>query len=254
MTKIRVMSDLHQDGFAYKFKNPSTDEILILAGDTANSVKSLAKFLAYSSELFKSVIVIFGNHEYYKGTEYSKIETELIQKLAELTSATNIHILNKNTITLDNITFIGATLWTNFRRDPPSPIEAKKWVYDFVLMKLNCDELVTPSWMAQKCKEEMQYIRNQCNSISGKKVVITHFPPILEFAHPKWGTLSQNPLNAYFINDLYHELEDLEFSVWICGHTHDSKTFKIEDKQFICNPRGYRHEFADFNDELIIEL
>ena len=55
---------------------------------------------------------VLGNHEFY-GQKIPKL-TEQLKQLAEVT---NIHILENDSVRIDNTLFLGATLWTDFKLD-----------------------------------------------------------------------------------------------------------------------------------------
>ena len=256
--KIRVWSDLHIDGATFaegencrKMSSYHRDEILVLAGDTSNSAISTLQYANSFANKFHAIIVVLGNHEFYKGFPYSDVSD--LKNIA----IKNVHLLDKEAIQVSGITFIGATLWTDFNDDPRIELVAQRGINDFNLMYVSAHEKVTPLWMRKKHLEELEYIRQMTKVVKGPKVIITHFPPLREFQHPRWGSVNQNPLNAYFMTNNV-EIYDWEFDAWICGHTHDGKQFEVAGKKFVCNPRGYAYrgepENKDFDPNLILEI
>jgi Icc-related predicted phosphoesterase len=256
--KIRVWSDLHVDGAALNFNDECLDEVLILAGDTANSLLAAVEFVSGIALKFKHVLFVPGNHEYYRGTIVSEFRAGF-ESLMKERGIENVTFLDGNIHQIDDVTFIGATLWTDFdKRNYQVEFAAKRGINDFRLMKIAKDVNVSPEWMAKQSRQDLDFIREACRTMTGKKVVITHFPPLRKFQHPKWGTLKENPLNGYFMSEYSHEIMDLEFDYWICGHTHDGSNFEEWGKKFIANPRGYCYrgttENAQWNQNLVIEL
>src|SRR5579871_4464988 len=84
-------------------------DILVAAGDIGDphDVK-YTMFLAAASEKYKHVILITGNHEYYN---HDVVNTEnYIRKIIE--PFPNIHFLQKDKIVIDDIVFLGCTLWS----------------------------------------------------------------------------------------------------------------------------------------------
>lgn len=254
--KIRIWSDLHADGAAMRFAQNCPDETLILAGDTANSMHALKIIVTDIAAKFKNVVLVLGNHEFYHGDVYDTFSTRFKSDMYNLG---NVHLLNKEYIKLEDVTFIGATLWSDFNnRDPRVECAASMNINDFKLMQVLDGVKVSTDWMYKKNKEELEFIRNTCKSINGKKVVITHFPPMKKFQHPKWGTTRQNPINGYFMSDSAHQLKDIDFVMWVCGHTHDPSDFEMWGKRFICNPRGYcyrgKTENESFDINKVVEI
>jgi Icc-related predicted phosphoesterase len=182
---------------------------------------------------------------------------------SKITDLSKVHLLDPGSVVIDGVTFIGATLWTNFDNGNESAIrESKRCINDFKLMVTHYDGTsfvrVTPEWMMKQHKYELGYIRETCKATAGPKVVVSHFPPIRNFQHKKWGTMKENPLNGYFMSDLDAEIEDLGVITWIAGHTHDSSRFNKHGIDFICNPRGYVSsrgaENPSFDQNLVVEV
>jgi predicted phosphodiesterase len=69
---------------------------------------------------FPHVIYVAGNHEHYHG-DFKNTVSELKRKLAH---HTNLHILDRECWTLDNVTFVGSTLWTDMNKGDPLTLHA----------------------------------------------------------------------------------------------------------------------------------
>lgn len=250
--KIRVWSDLHIDGAAFRHPKEKSDDILVVAGDVANNLDTSKQFLFMMGDYFREVIFVPGNHEYYRGHFVDSDKSHM--------NKDNVHVLDGDFIIIDDVAFIGATLWTNFNGgDPLMMYSATRGVNDFRLIDVSEGVRITPEWMIRRSQYDLNFIKEECKRMSDKKkVVVTHFPPSRKFQHPKWGTLNENLLNAYFMSDFEHEIQDLEFSAWICGHTHDGLQFEKWGKKFVCNPRGYAYrgvnENCEFDYNLTIEV
>jgi predicted phosphohydrolase len=61
----------------------------------------------------KILFLITGNHEYYSTLLMSEIDY-LIQNIVK--KYDNIHFLNNKTVVINNINFIGTTMWCNVER------------------------------------------------------------------------------------------------------------------------------------------
>jgi predicted phosphodiesterase len=244
--KIRIWSDLHQDGARFLFDKNCQDEVLVLAGDTSNSLAGTVNFINGIHDLFKAVIVVAGNHEYYRHDPLSTF-TELFR--AEF-AGKNVHLLNPDSVKIDAVTFIGGTLWSDFNRgDPLCMWAAQRGINDFRLIETKPGVRITPEWMIRQCEYELNFIREECKRVEGKKVIVTHFPMLRDFQHPKWGSLSENPLNGYFMSDFSHKVMDLEFDLAVAGHTHSSAAFEKYGKRWVANPRGYCYKGIAENEE-----
>jgi len=104
--KLQILSDLHNEFGLIDFQKAEVD-ILVAAGDIDNGTKGLKWLL--SLNLGMPVIYVLGNHEFYYHAY-----PQLINELRELSQGTNIKVLEDEAIQFGDVTFHGATLWSNF--------------------------------------------------------------------------------------------------------------------------------------------
>lgn len=105
--KLHILSDLHVE--FEMFNPPQTgSDIVILAGDIHVGKKGIDWAKVNFPD--KPVIYVLGNHEYY-GRTFPKH----IDDLKQLAEGTNIHILENDRLVVDGFTFLGCTLWTDFK-------------------------------------------------------------------------------------------------------------------------------------------
>ena len=128
--KFALCSDLHLEFAPIELNNTEGADVLVLSGDiciakelgytdTGRSVRFM-DFFTHCSEQFKDVIYIMGNHEHYHG-DFTKSYDQLITALAHLP---NIHVLEKEHVTIGDVTFIGGTLWTDMNQEDPLTMQA----------------------------------------------------------------------------------------------------------------------------------
>jgi len=135
--KIAVCSDLHLEFGSIVLKNTDGADVLVLSGDICVSAdlmehddvaleyghagrayqKSMVihEFFFNCCKEFPHVIYIVGNHEHYN-YDFKYTITDLKKRLNYLP---NLHLLDKETFVLDDITFIGGTLWTDMNKEDP---------------------------------------------------------------------------------------------------------------------------------------
>src|SRR5688572_22260382 len=104
--KLQVISDLHQE-FGFMDISFEGADLVILAGDINLGTKGIEWIKATITDI--PVIYVLGNHEYYRGS-YPKT----LNKITELSYGTNVHVLENKSIVIDDVTFHGTTLWTDF--------------------------------------------------------------------------------------------------------------------------------------------
>lgn len=233
------MSDLHlefdhkSDDFWNALKSGRVEygDVLVLAGDI--TIKNRVRWIELIAMNFKHVIYVFGNHEYYRGN-LDSIERKTREALSHLD---NVHVLQNESVTLDEVTFHGSTLWTDFNKGDPLAYFAAEALNDFKLIR--CDKGAT-KWYPQRCHREHNISRLfLMDSIKPGDVVITHHSPSLLSIHPKY---EMDKVSFSYSSDLSELILDTEPSLWFHGHTHETFDYKIGKTRILCNPRGYTPE------------
>jgi predicted phosphohydrolase len=249
MVLIQIASDLHIEEEDYNpepsiYIKPSSD-ILILAGDIGSLYKidQLTTFLKKICKLFKIVLYIPGNHEYYviKNHKILSIK-ELNNRLYNIqNNIDNIHILNKSSVRINDLCIVGCTLWSNPQHQIP-PFIVKISGMNTILYKNNYED-------------HLKYINNMieyCKNKNFKLVIASHYPPTKK-------VLSNNKRNKFlslYVNNLDHLLEKNKINTWICGHVHQNFDF-ISEKgcRIVGNQKGKRKDkIKDYKKDLCIEI
>jgi len=130
--KIICLSDLHLC-FGYFFIPKVEDEentIVVLAGDIGLIKKehTYRDFINNTCDRFKNVIWILGNHSYY-GTNFPTALKKLYDATLDLE---NLYVVEKETVVIDGVAFVCATMWTNFDNNNIMTMnEAALWMNDY---------------------------------------------------------------------------------------------------------------------------
>src|SRR5207245_1750395 len=82
-------------------------DVVVLAGDVEVGHNGLNWIRAAIPQT--PVIYVLGNHEFYGQTL-----PELTDELRQKANGTNVHVLENSRVDLGEVTFLGATLWTDF--------------------------------------------------------------------------------------------------------------------------------------------
>ncbi len=249
MMKIRILSDLHLE-----FKTISIDftdcDIVVLAGDI--HIKDKAINWIQSQVKDKPVLYILGNHEYY-GKAYPK----LIKDLKEKTQGSNIHILENDTFSLNDINFLGCTLWTDFDLfgEPRlTGFQCQQNMSDFKKIRLSPKYSKLRSIdVASIHYRSLTWLNNELKELQGQKnVVITHHAPSIE------SIAEQNradDISAAYASDLTKLIKENKPNYWIHGHLHESLSYNVGSCLVVCNPRGYPDEpNFNFDENYTIEI
>jgi Icc-related predicted phosphoesterase len=253
--KVAYCSDLHLE-FDSDLKLTNTDnaDVLILAGDiipivmiekefnnTYAEEKPLTNFFDYITGQFKHIIYVLGNHEFYHGYVHSygaKVKTLL-------KAYSNLHILTNDHIIIDDVLFIGGTMWTdNDKGDPLLEMNGSKLMNDFRIIT-DCDGKNYFKFKPLKARmlhyEFLMYLKSEFVGYK-KKVVITHHSPSYETVDVLYKSSNYNGFYASNIDD-YILGSDIDF--WIYGHMHKGNSINIGNCNVLTNPRGYPYEIYD---------
>jgi len=260
---MRVFSDLHLDFYPYDdgmFVPLETDRdsVLIIAGDLCEPHKKtkIENFLSISADRFAWVIVVLGNHDYYN----SSLETAVgeYQKIAKDNCLNNVIVTDCATVNFENVSFICATLWTDYdNRDWFSMQAAKRGMLDYqTIMTIGDDGLsrrIVPEDLFCIHQTHKSFIDAQLMVRDNKKkIVVTHHIPSPASVHEKY---SRSSINGCFASNLDSLILKHQPKFWIHGHTHEVFDYYIGETRVYCNPYGYYgHENTDKCDKASIFL
>ena len=233
--KLNILSDLHLG--VEPIERPVNDaDVVILAGDIARPREAVTWALGFD----KPVLYVAGNHEFYGGT----IDGAAAE-LERLCRGTHVHLLADSEVVIDDVRFLGTTLWTDFElfgcaeQKSAAIAEAKRLLRDFsrITLSESTGALLTPEDCSILFKKHTRWLRQMlATPHDGPTVVITHHAPSPRSIHPRFnGSL----LNACFVSDLESLLDFDRMQAWIHGHTHDSFDYQVKGTRVVCNPRGY---------------
>lgn len=239
--KIAYGSDLHLGFGPLACQLPDAD-ILVLAGDVIDGINSASSkvvqdFFQSVSEKYKWVIYIMGNHEHYDSDL-----TKTVDIIDISLGLDNVINLDTECVILDDILFIGSTLWTDLS-NPLDAFSASCGMSDFIYINYKGERLTTDT-LNKKYEYNLLKIKQYLNEYNMKTVIVTHHAPsfqsIAEF-------YKNSPLNPAFASDLEDLIIDNEnIKVWIHGHTHHPCEYIVGETKVVCNPRGYnQYEFTE---------
>jgi predicted phosphodiesterase len=247
--KIQVLSDLHIEFMPFKIHRNDAD-VIVLAGDIHNGIKGVEWALENIKQC--PVIYVLGNHEYY-GKAYPK----LLNSIKAITKNTNVHTLENDLLLIDNVLFIGCTLWTDFELFGDfykASSAALQSMNDFKKIRVSPRySKIKPIDIATIHKNSLKFIQENIKVNTNRKiVVVTHHAPSMKSIPFKYKDDSLSPV---FASNLDNWIEKSNIDVWIHGHVHDELSYQIGSCNVFCNPRGYPDEINPlFNPEMIIEI
>jgi predicted phosphodiesterase len=283
--KIALASDVHLEFGDLDIVNDQDAQVLILSGDICVAAdldmrdrrQTEMGFARYRSERFHDfferctanfphVIYVMGNHEYYH-SDFATALDEMRRKLAHLP---NLYILEREVKTIDDVTFIGGTLWTDMnKQDPLTLYHMRTMMNDFRVIqnsavpvhfktqegefktrvgKFSPEDAVTEH---VKMKEYIQVVTAFLGENPNKYVVVGHHAPSRRSTHEMYA--HDTVMNGGYSSDLDQFIEDRpQIRLWTHGHTHHPFDYVVGETRIVCNPRGYiNHEPAASNFKLL---
>lgn len=251
--KILVYSDLHLEFADFDASSQSYD-IVVLAGDIGCGTQGVEWAIDRFPET--PVVYICGNHEFY-GFEMSKVWSGL----RLLANGSNVHVLENETVVLNGIRFVCATLWTDGNLNGDSHvahIRGQMMMNDYRVIR-NGSNILTVDDTVNLHHESLSYLKSELVEepvFDYPTVVVTHHAPS---AHSLSGRRVDSSLSAFYASHLDNLIIDSQAALWIHGHTHESVDYFIGNTRVLSNPRGYARQKsgngnAEFKVDCIIEI
>jgi len=256
--RIQLVSDLHLEFSDIVLKNNNAD-VLILGGDIMVASKVLKQsseygirfrnFLQRVSNDFPHVIYIMGNHEFYSDGRWF----EGIDIMREACAAYhNVYMLECDTKIIDDVVFVGGTLWTDMNKYDPLTLHAvRDMMMDY--RAINNDKAgfrkLKPADTVERHRVTRDYIKLIVSEHKDKRVVVVgHHTPSFQSCHEQYRS-------EYLMNGAYHSdlsdimLDNPNIKLWTHGHTHNTFDYMIGHTRVLCNPRGYHQEGSNWSED-----
>ena len=269
--KIKLVSDLHLEFSDCFINNDEGADVLILGGDImiaqdlhdhpepANTADQAAiangtglgrrqmtaqrfrDFFKRCSFQFPHVIYIMGNHEFYNGKFYAGID----YMRDEIAKYPNITMLEQDMKIIDDVVFVGGTLWTNMnKRDPLTMHAIEGMMNDFRIIRNDKRNYATMSALdvAIRHDKTLGYIKHVVQEHKDKTcVVVGHHSPSFQSVNPIYA--HETLMNGGYHSDLSEFILDHpQIKLWTHGHTHHPFDYVIGETRIVCNPRGYEND------------
>lgn len=235
--KLWVFSDLHIEQSIWDLPRPHPAcDALVAAGDI-HTASDGVRWLAERAQ-GRPVIYVPGNHEWYQRTM-----SEEAQEATDVARELGVHFLMDQAVTIGDVRFFGATLWTDYELYSQFPGRAmdlaRVRLNDHRLINVRPGELFDPEHARQMHMASREWLTTALGQRPAgvrKNVVVTHHLPDRRSIDPQYGG---DPLNAAFASDLFGLVDTGGADLWIHGHTHSSCDYQLGNCRVVCNPKGY---------------
>lgn len=274
--RLLVLSDLHLDlGASYAVPADCKYDVVVLAGDI-NSPGHRAVRWARRSSTFggRPVVLVPGNHEFYGSTFESQLKRQRVDA-----EGTKVHVLHRNSVVIEDVRFLGCTLWTDFalplmqddgsrRSDVESALKAaNRSMNDYRQIHIadegRCGKerrtkrrrLLSEDVVAMHAADRDWLMAELNRPFAGPTVVVTHHGPSRDSVPPEYES---DELSPAYVSDLPAAFFEVP-SVWLHGHVHSSFNYVVGACRVISNPRGYPRmdrsfDNDDFDAGLVVEV
>jgi hypothetical protein len=198
-----------------------------------------------------------GNHEFYNGKFYAGID----YMRDECAKYPNVYMLEQDTKIIDDVVFVGGTLWTNMnKRDPLTMHAIEGMMNDFRIIRNDFRSYAAMSALdvAIRHDKTLAYIKLIVQEHKDKKcVVVGHHSPSFQSVHPSYA--HETLMNGGYHSDLSEFILDHpQIKLWTHGHTHHPFDYTIGETRIVCNPRGYESdsysENSGWNPNILLEI
>jgi Icc-related predicted phosphoesterase len=282
--KIKLVSDLHLEFADINIKNDENCDVLILSGDIMvaqdlhdhpepageidramiassqgigrrqESAQRFRDFLRRCSFQFPHVVYVAGNHEFYHG----KFVASLTDLRNECAKFPNVYFLERDTNEIDDVVFIGGTLWTDCNKGDPLTLHGlSDMMNDFRIIRHDGYGFtrLRPAHIMARHRQTLDYFKSVLADLKDRRVVVVgHHAPSRLSMHPKYA--DDMVMNGGYSSDLSEFILDHpQIKLWTHGHTHDPFDYIIGTTRVVCNPRGYEgYEDTGWNPRIVIEV
>lgn len=252
--KLYVVSDLHLE--YGDFDVPDVDaDVVVVAGDLHVGTRGLS----WAAERLPDVPIVYvlGNHEYYQ-----EVMPDLIVEMRDEAERIDerIHVLDRAAVEIDDVVFLGATLWTDFgfAGDPTDGMRiAHAVLTDFRQIHFGPeDRPLEPTDLASVHERELWWLEQSFDRAPAKRtVVVTHHPPA---ARSVPASVIDDAWAGVYASRLGHVVERSGATLWIHGHVHTPADYTIGSTRVLSNPRGYinrgRRSHPRFRPDLVVDV
>lgn len=212
-------------------------DVLVLAGDVDTSPEYYSQLLKKLRIMYAGpVLFVMGNHEYY-GHQFPTVIDDYRNAIEW---DQNAHILEKQSFVLNDVRFLGTTLWTDFAEGRQMR-NCQHMMADYSVIMRSNNSCITPEIILDEHKADIDWLDSMLDGAPDYRanVVITHHAPSFRSQHPRFaGSL----MSGGFCSNQERRIQKWKPDIWIHGHVHDSMNYRIGKTRVLCNPWGYAEE------------
>lgn len=253
--RIWPVSDLHVNHAPWSPSYVPNADVMVVAGDVSdNAGESLRQLYRFGRYIAAPIVFVPGNHDFFGGS------LDQFELGRERLAADGIHVLpSGQSVVLGGVRFVGATLWTDFEvfeTEFASQMWAARHMPEYRhVWKPDGSDTIWPRDTAEAHERHRAaiYAHLTREHAAGPTVVVTHHAPSRRSL--------DRPIDesaGAFASDLEIDIRTWQPELWIHGHIHEVKDYRIENTRVLANPRGYQGDYSSektgFDDDLVVTV
>lgn len=237
---FQIISDLHIEAgdpksFTVIKQIEARTPTLVIAGDMGSfhRIQPMIQLLEEAAGKFKHVLYVPGNHEYYHDSNANRKYKSLGELLYAFKRAVsenprlqNVHVLDRKMVSIDGVTFAGATLW--------SDVGNAKALPEYIRLDVSVEE-----YQAMHRRDIKWLYRVSKMKTDGPLVVITHHAPSKTLLLP---SRFARKYSSFYATNLENTSIFKKADVWVFGHTHHNVDVNIGSTRVVANQFGKKKD------------
>jgi Icc-related predicted phosphoesterase len=243
--KFDLVSDLHVERWdaPLDWAKLKQNDVIIVAGDVADSIVETVKELERIAKVYKTVIYIDGNHEfseelYKEGGDAAAFDDNLRLAIAHLP---NVFFLKDGPVTIDGTAIIGRNgHWDYKVLEGASVDDAKAAIMHKIQLPLE-DAGIFSDYAKRDVADMKQMVKDlNADPNVHSILVVTHTLPgkALMPDRVKGAPAAFSNLGNSEMAEVVDEDVNKKIKTWVFGHWHGNHSASIGGIEYACHPRG----------------
>jgi hypothetical protein len=230
--------------------------VLALLGDIGDPESDeLRKFIEWCTRMWKQVLYIPGNHEFWRlkpGSKKTISSALTILRSFEKLFPNFLLMWRGKVYSEDGIIVLGTPLWSRPAEGVIPHEHERAWVDN--------DRTFDAQTLATLHQEDLNWLKQELTAARGTMVVIlTHYAPSLLLINRNWINRPEATLYASDLDILIRP----PVVAWACGHVHqsiqwlkgwESATGETGVVLLTTNPRGYARDESGFRADAVLRI
>jgi hypothetical protein len=236
-------------------------DLLVLAGDIGTirprgDVSTVAYAEQVAAYLRCPVVIVPGNHEYYRGCFEDDREALIATKVLGVTALDRGEAFVP--VRDQSLRVLGATLWTDYAvlGDPKrAMLDAALSLNDHRLIRRRNGSMFMPDAALAEHRLSRKWLAERlAEPHAGPTLVVTHHVPHSVARHPGHGENALSPAFCSDCDDLIAVAGAAQVVGWIFGHHHWSHQVEIGGVRLLSAQPGYPGERTGWSGPGVLEI